>query len=1006
MIEFFVKRPITTIMFLSLFAVLGIVSYFNLNIEKSPKIEFPLVTVAVVYPGATPQEMESLVVEKVENALSELSEVKKIRSQSFENFSYIFVEFLLSADVNIKFIEVKDKIDSLLNKFPSNVLKPVVQKFDPFVQPVLDLVLTSDILDEKQLYEIADQSLKDRFLAIQGVANVDLVGGKQRQINVKLDPMLMKEHYISVEDISRMIQTKNMNMPGGEIENSKMTFNLKFIGEYDSLDSLASTPLITRNGEIIPLSAIAVIEDGYKKTEKIARFNGQNAIALSIKKSSDSNSVKIAQQIKRKIPQITATLPEHVSLDIATDNTTIIEQSNFQTEVDILIGMLLTVVILFLFTGNLRLTIIASLTIPLSIISALFLMDIFDFSINFLTLLAIASSLGTLISNTIVIVESFWLQLKLGKNSYDAAIDGTKDVRMAVLAATGTNLVVFLPIAFMKGMIGQFFHSFGLTVIFVTIFSLVISFTLTPMFCCYLFKNAKKSRFIPLQRVIAFLLKKYQKLYGIIFRFPKLTVFLVILAFFSIRYVTPYIPGDFFPRSDEDKIVIQAETPQGSNLDYTLQVAKTLEEKIKIIPELKSYLSMVGVNGSEHIQITVNLIENAKRSRQDTEIMDGLIPSLSQVTDVKISLIRGSKKGIDDGDLTLGIYGKNYDKMIVLAQQMQEKMEETGYFRSVSSSYNIPKKELCFLPTEQSLLENGVRDVQVGQTIRAAIHGDDSNIYKDHGKEYNISVHLDEKYLSNFEDIQNIHMITKKGLTPITRLGKLEKKEALPTIIHEDKERVIKLNGFLGKSNPAYVKKALVSAFKDLPFDEEVSYSFAGMDTTQQESAKEMMKAFFLAVILTYMLLAAILNSFSHPISIILSIATSFIGVFYALFFLEESINVASMLGMVMLVGLVVNNSILLIDEAIHKVRGGMELKKALWEATSTRFQMILMTSLAIILGILPQLRSIMSTKSSMGAVMIGGMLASIIFTFILTPISFYFIEWLKEKIFRKKSNI
>nr|HRW58744.1 efflux RND transporter permease subunit [Chlamydiales bacterium] len=428
MIKFFVKRPITTIMFISLFVVMGLVSFFNLNVEKMPKVDFPLVTATFVYPGAAPEEMESLVINKVEDALSQLSEVKKIRSQCYENFAYVFVEFLLSADVNTKFIEVKDKVDSLLNTFPANMKKPIVQKFDPFVSPVIDLVLTSDSLNDIQLYDIADNVLKEKLLALKGVASVDVIGGKERQINVKLDPMLMKEHYIALEDVSRMIQAKNLNIPSGEIQNSLSSFNLKFVGEYEDLDQLRNTPLMTRNGEIIPLSAIASIEDGYKKVETVARYNGKTAIALSVKKSSDSNALKVAGEIKAKMKKFQASIPGDATLDIASDDTVFIARENHHTEFDILIGILLTIAILFLFTGNFRLTFIALVTIPLSIISACFLMDSFGFSINFLTLLAIASSIGTLISNTIVVVESFWMHLNKGKNSFDAAVEGTKSV--------------------------------------------------------------------------------------------------------------------------------------------------------------------------------------------------------------------------------------------------------------------------------------------------------------------------------------------------------------------------------------------------------------------------------------------------------------------------------------------------------------------------------------------------------------------------------------------------
>jgi HAE1 family hydrophobic/amphiphilic exporter-1 len=337
--------------------------------------------------------------------------------------------------------------------------------------------------------------------------------------------------------------------------------------------------------------------------------------------------------------------------------------------------------------------------------------------------------------------------------------------------------------------------------------------------------------------------------------------------------------------------------------------------------------------------------------------------------------------------------------MILLSEQIKGVMEDSGYFRAVVSSYKIPRNEVRFIPNQEKTKEYDLVNVALGVALRSSIYGDDSNLYKEDDKEYNILVKLNDQYIKGFEDINNIHLITRNGLMPITSLGELRKQDSIPTIIHENKKRVIKLNGFLGKSNPSHVKKVLQASFNGITFGDDAYYAFAGMDETQSESSKEILKAFFLAVILTYMLLAAILNSFSYPISIILSIVTSFTGVFYALFFLEESINITSMLGMVMLVGLVVNNSILLLDLAIQKMKDEVCLKNAIWEATKERFQMILMTSLAIILGVVPQLSANMAVKSSMGAVMMGGMLASIVFTFVLTPISFYYIEVFKRKV-------
>jgi len=1006
MIEFFIKRPVTTIMFVSVFVVLGIFSFFNLKLDKQPKVDFPIVTVSFVYPGATPVEIETSITNKIEDVLSEISEVKKIRSTSYDNFGYVFVEFLLSSDVNTKLIETKDKIDSILHLLPEGMKKPIVAKFDPFLESVVDLSLSSDTLTKKDLYELANTTLKDQILAIKGVANIDIFGGEKRQINLSLDPMLMKKHYVALEDVIATLKMKNKNIPAGLLENGKRSFNFRFNGEFETLADIENTLVMTRNGESIPIKLIGVVEDGIKKVDTIARFNGKNVVGISVKKASDSNSVDIAQKIIGKFSALCSSLPENVTLEMANDTTKVIVAENHNTLITILEGILLTVAILYLFTGSLRLTLISTITIPISIISSFFLMDLSKFSINFLTLLAIATSIGILVANTFVVIENFWKHLKAGENAFDAAVKGTKEVTVAILASTGTHLVVFAPIVFMGGIVGKFMVSFGLTVIYITTFSLIVSFALTPMLCYTILKNEKTT---PnklagwVNRFMTFLIRKYQTIFQHTFRFPKTFCLLIIFGILSIKLITPYIASNFMPTSDKDLISINIDMPQGSLIEKTLEMTDRIEKRIATIPEVSSYFSVIGKAGVEKSSISVKLLSAKERKRSDVQIIEELIPFLSEIVDAEISVNRADKKGFDAGDITINIQGSDYDAMIDYTQKLKHKMIDTGYFQSVSSTYKIPKKEVKFLPNQKLFQEYGLKEAQIGGLIRSAIYGDNSNIFKNNGKEYDILIKLDEKYTKDYNDIRYIDVISKKGLIPVLELGSLKEQKAVPAIEHENKKRILKLNGFLAKSDPGHVNGILQQSFSEVVKDKDVNYSFGGRGEMQKESAIEVVKAFLLAVILTYMLLAAILNSFIYPVSIILSIVTSFIGVYYTLFFLEESINLSSMLGMVMLVGLVVNNSILLLDDAIQKIKQNVPLKEAIWSAVTARFQVIVMTSLAIILGVLPQVWDIMPFKSSMGAVMLGGMLGSLIFCFLFTPIAFYYIEKLRRKFSRNK---
>ena len=428
MIDFFVKRPVTTIMFILFFVVLGVVSYFNLPIEADPKIDFPIVTVKVVYPGATPIEVETQVINEIEDAVSEISSIKKMRSDSYENFGFVFIEFFLGTDVNIKSIEVKDKVEAIINDLPESIEDPVIEKYDPLMEPVMDLVLSSDKHDSRDLYEYADKVLKAKISSTEGVAKVDIYGGKKRQINIVPDPALMRQNYITIYDIVERIKATNSNIPSGLIEQKNTSTSVRFIGEFEDVDAIRNAMITSRDGVSFTLGDIARVEDAYEKVDTYARFNGNDVVGMSIRKVSDGNAVKISKQMRKRLAGLNESLPEGMILEVANDTTNVIVEETNDTIKNIFFGILLTVIILFVFTGRAKITFIAAIVIPTSLISTMFLMSTAGFTINSMTLLAIATCLGTLIANAIVIIENVLKHLEKGEDPKKAAVIGTKEV--------------------------------------------------------------------------------------------------------------------------------------------------------------------------------------------------------------------------------------------------------------------------------------------------------------------------------------------------------------------------------------------------------------------------------------------------------------------------------------------------------------------------------------------------------------------------------------------------
>lgn len=1011
MIEVFVKRPATTIILVLVFVLLGFVSYFNLNVEQSPRINFPLITVNVTYPGASPEEIETQIIRKVEDAVVEISEIKKIKSRSFENFGYVLIEFYLTADVNVKSSEVKDKVDAIINELPDGIEKPIVAKVDPFATSVIELVLTSEKHSGRDLFEYADKKLKNQFTKVTGVGAVDVFGGEEREIRVELDPDLMKSRYISIIDVVNAMKMQNLNIPGGNIDREKSSLSVRFMGEFTNIEKIRALPLKTSDGNQFALGDIAKVYDGAKKQEYISRFNSQPVVTLSVKKISDGNEINVAAGVIGLLPDLNKSLPEGMKLEVASDKSEVIVNETSNTIKSIILGIFLTVVILFLFSGNFRMTIIASVVIPTSIISAFLLMDFSNFTINFITLLAMATALGTLIANAIVIIEAVLVHLNQGKSPQQAAIDGTREVFIPVLASCGTNLVVFTPIAFMGGIVGQFMLQFGLTVVYATLFSLMASFTLTPMMCGLLLKPVKPGEQKKQNILVRWtekgtqaLLKEYGRIFNFMFRFPKSWSLFMVLTLVGTCTVTPYIGNEFIPISDENRIQINLVLPQGSTIWETSRVAQEVEKMCDGYPEIKSVLTVLGENGTENGRVVLSLTDKLTRKKSDTQIITELTPKVATIPNVEVEFVRGDG-GMGEADISVNITGPDYAEMVKISQQVKQLMNESGYFRSLTSSYKNPRTELQFIPDLKKLQQYGVDGALLGSTIRSAIYGDDTNIFKEEGEEYDIRVELDNSYKTSQASFNNINILTQFGLVSLKELGTINRTKAVPNLWRRDRNRIIQINGYLSKSTAGVVQSEITQKIEEMKLlPEGYEFKFVGNAEGQEESGQEIGKAFGLAIILTFMLLAAIMNSFVHPFTISSSIITSFGGVFLLLFFANSSINIASMLGIVMLVGLVVNNAILILDQTEVILKSGeTDIKKALWQGVQEKFRAVLMTSIAIIAGALPQTWSPDLAKASMGLVIIGGTAASIFYTFAFTPIVYWYLERMRRFSFKKR---
>lgn len=998
MLKFFVRRPITTLMFVLLWVVLGFVSFPNMNIERTPPMDLPLVTATFVYPGASPEEIESQIIKRAEDAISEVSELKRIISYGYENSAFVIAEFNLGVNANEKSSEIKTKLDGLISEFPDDMKQPVVERLNPLQEAVVDIVLQG--ADPRALEEYVDDVLSNKITAIPGVASVSVFGGLQRAVRIQMNPDSMAANGVTVMDVVSALGAHNLNVPGGKIETSRDSSNVRFVGEFSSIDEIANLRLTTVEGNRFKLSDIASITDAARDVENGARYNGQSVVIASVVKSSDGNAINISNALRERLPELESDMRTRfpdATMFIASDSSVAVADETDSTINGIILGVLLTILVLLVFTRNWRSTIIAGVVIPASLIAGFFFMDKSNFTVNALTLLAYSSALGTLVSNAIILIESALQEMHAGKKPEDAAIDGTKKVAVSVLAGVGTNVVVFLPLAFMGGIVGQFMVQFGMTVVYLTVLSLMFSFTLTPMMIAKFLRLTKQKKSDKKQIVKAEKATlNHSWLYSWFktqFAHPWRVVGMAFAIFIASTMLMKFVGNEFSPSTDANEITITARTPMGSTYEKSESVAIQIEDKLAQFPEVKSTTIKIGERGLQNISVTVELVDVSERKISDKMLAQKILPVISEIPDAEIQIRAGEAHSAGvSADLVLNVFGENDEIREDYANQIIDIVNNIPEVQSAVRAQQLPAMETQFIPNQEQMNFWGVQNAYAGTILRTALFGNDDYKYKEAGEEYPIILEF-AKPFKNAALFDNVYVNTSKGMVPLSSLGDVKSVRATSDIRREDKTRLTEIDINIGKSTMGPVQSKIESELNKIEWKTGYYFEFGGMSEIQGETTGEIGKAFLLATILTYMLLAAILNSLAHPFTIATSILTSFTGVFVLMFLSGATMNVGAMLAFVMLVGLVVNNNILILEPTINRVNNGEKPFDALWTELNDKKNMVLMTSIAVVAGMVPQLWSADGMKVAMGAVMIGGMLASLLFTFTLTPALFVLME-------------
>ena len=1003
-----IKRPVMISMILTALLLFGLLSFFALPLNLTPNIEFPFVVIQTVYAGASPDQIESQITEKIEDEISTVSGIDYIQSFSLDSVSIVLIRFDLNKDQDVAHQEIKSKIDNIMNDMPEDAEDPRVEKFDITAEPVIDVMVSGNV-PMSELYTLADGKLKDLFSQVENVGSVELTGGQQREIKVEFDNRTVFQNSISLAQVNQILQSSNMNMPGGYFQEKGQEYSVKLDGEFRNLKELQEIEIPTASGNKKLRQIADIIDSGEEIREKAIYFNNKtktrnsNAILMSIVKNSDGNAVKIVAEVKKAMKEIEKDLPAGVTLDIIDESAEYIDASVSDTISNIVLGIIFTSLVLLFFLHDLRSTLIIVITMPASLIPTFLIFNAMGFTLNIMTLMGLSTSVGLLVMNSVVVLENIFRHKEMGHGRKEAAASGTAEVTVAVLASTLTNLAVFLPLASMDGIIGMFLREFALAVTFATIFSLIIAFTLTPMMASFILpeKIGKKNK---VGEALESMFKKWEEDYKKMLQWilsSKLKSAMVtaaaIVIFIGAMALFGKIQFEFMPFSDEGEITVTVELPQGYDIEETEKMTKTIEDRISEYGEITQIITTLGqttsINtGTNLALMAVTMVDKTEREISNEVFAAELIRELSDIPGVDIKIAAAS--GMSDSSSTpIDFYltGNDTVKLEEYKTTLFEALSKREGFLNLDTSSREGKPEITIIPDRKKLNDAGLTIYDLAITMRSAVEGMVMTQYKEGGKEYDIRVVLNDEAVSSYEDVKNILIATRNGIYPISHFAKVEHTTGYNKILHYNKVKAIE---FTANIAPGFAQGQLMNVVDEevdklnLPFG--YRKILAGSSEEMASSITAMGKAFIIALILTYMLLAAILEKITQPFLILFTVPLSLIGVVAAFLITGKNMNFISMMAIVMLIGLVVNNAILILDYANQLKSKGMTMREALIEACPVKLKPILMSNIAAILGMLPMAMGIGSAgaemRQPMGIVSIGGLATATLLTLFVIP--------------------
>lgn len=1019
-----VTHPVFTTMMMVALLVMGIFSFQRLGLDQYPNVDVPIVVVMTTYPGATPETVETEVTRPVEDALNAISGLDEITSTSYEGRSVVTAKFKLEIQGAAAAQDVRDKIAAIETDLPDDVDKPIVSRFNPSDQPILSVAISSRSLSVPALTTIADQRVIRQLTTISGVGQATLIGGQKRQIHVNIDDTRMRALGVGINEVINALRTGNQNSPAGSVISDFSERTIQVQGRIDRPEDLLDMIVARRGGGPLYLRDVATVSDGAADAESLAVYNGETALAIDIVKVEDANTVQVVADLRRRLEQLNVELaPENVQLRVVTDTSTAIEESVSQVQATLIEGAALAVAIVFLFLNSWRSTVITGLTLPIAMLGTLAVISFLGFTLNTLSLLALTLSIGILVDDAIVVRENITRHLHMGKSHLQAALDGTNEIGLAVTATTATIVAVFLPVAFMEGIVGRFFYEFGVTVSAAVLISLFVAFTLDPMLSSVWYDpdahpDAKRG---PVGRLITrfdhgfeALADRYRLVIGWTLRHRFVTLLATVGIFIGSLFMVPLVGTEFVPNADEGRFQINVTTPVGSSLDYTATKVRQVENALREFPEVATIYSTINTGnsvGKHRAAVLVRLMPIDQRKRTPVMLANPIRERLSVIPGVEIAIVQ---EGLGGGDspIQLSVLGDDRTVLEKIAADLAGDMRKMPGMVDVNSSAREVASILSVRLKREAASDLGIARSDLAASLTPLIGGEKVSNWTDtRGETYDVIVRLPLEQRSDTVAISELMMTTgrtdESGSPIMVRLDQVASIRAVPAaseIRRFDMRREVLVSADVSGRTLGDVTSELQTLIANLDLPDGYHIRFGGESENMQETAGHMVTALTMAVIFIYIVLASQFGSFSQPLAIMAALPLSLIGVLFGLMVAGSTINMFSLIGFIMLMGLVTKNGILLVDFANKERQRGLSLNDALISAGAIRFRPIVMTTLAMIFGMIPLGMAVDgggAQRAPMAHAVIGGLISSTILTLIVVPMVLSYIDSISRRVAR-----